>query len=85
MKSKPKRATRASRVKTKARRQLDRNPSEREVKDFIVGAIETPLAANFEQMGFSNRGEGRGPTRSRGTAGGTGGYGGPGGGRAPEP
>ncbi|HME73356.1 MAG TPA: hypothetical protein VKM54_26365 [Myxococcota bacterium] len=55
MKPKPKGPKRASRVKTKAGRQLGKNPSEREVKDFIVGAIETSLAENLEQMGFSKR------------------------------
>ena len=52
MKSKPKGA---ERVKITARRQLGRNPSEREVKDFIVGVIETSLTENLEQMGFSKR------------------------------
>ncbi len=55
MKSTPEKPKRASRVKTKAGRQLRRNPSEREVKDFIVAAIETSLAENLKQMGFSKR------------------------------
>jgi len=45
----------ASRVKTEAGRQLGRNPSEREVKDFIVAAIETSLSEKLEQIGFSKR------------------------------
>ena len=49
MKSKPRGA------KTEAHLQLGKNPSEREVKDFIVGAIETSLSESFEQMGFSRR------------------------------
>ncbi|HME68921.1 MAG TPA: hypothetical protein VKM54_03535 [Myxococcota bacterium] len=55
MKPKPTGPNRASGVKTKARRQLGRNPSEREVKDFIVAAIETSLSENLEEMGFSER------------------------------
>jgi len=45
----------ASRVKAKAGRQLGRNPSEREVKDFIVATIETSLSEKLEQIGFSKR------------------------------
>jgi hypothetical protein len=55
VKSKPKRRKRASRVKAKARHQLGENPSEREVKDFIVAAIETSLSETLEQLGFSKR------------------------------
>jgi hypothetical protein len=55
MKSKPNGPTRASRPKAKARRQLRKNPSEREVKDFIVAAIESSLSETLEQMGFSKR------------------------------
>jgi hypothetical protein len=55
MKPKPRGPKRASRVKTKARRQLGRNLSEREVKDFIVAAIETSLSGKLKQMGFSKR------------------------------
>jgi hypothetical protein len=52
MKAKPKRP---ERVKTKAHRQLGKNPNEREVKDFIVAAIETSLSGKLKQMGFSKR------------------------------
>ena len=52
MKSKPKGP---ERVKTKVRRQLGKNPSEREVKDFIVAAIETSLSETLEQLGFTER------------------------------
>jgi len=55
MKSEPKRPKHASRAKTEACRQLGRNPSEREVKDFIVGAIEASLSESLEQMGFCKR------------------------------
>lgn len=55
MRSKPKRPKLTSRVKTKPRRQLGENPSEREVKDFIVAAIETSLSKTLEQLGFSKR------------------------------
>ncbi len=55
MKSEPKRPKHASRAKTEACRQLGRNPSEREVKDFIVGAIQASLSESLEQMGFSKR------------------------------
>ena len=55
MKSKPQGAKRASRAKSKARRQLGEDPTEREVKDFIVGAIETSLSETLEQMGFTRR------------------------------
>jgi hypothetical protein len=55
MKSRSKEPTRASRAKAKARRQLGKNPSEREVKDFIVAAIETSLSETLEQLGFSQR------------------------------
>jgi hypothetical protein len=42
-------------VTTKVGRQLGRNPSERELKDFIVAASETSLTENLKQMGFSKR------------------------------
>ena len=42
-------------MKAKARRQLGENASEREVKDFIVAAIETSLSETLEQLGFSKR------------------------------
>ena len=42
-------------MKAKARRQLGENPSEREVKDFIVAAIETSLSETLRQLGFSRR------------------------------
>jgi len=53
MKSKPKDAKRASRAKPDARRQLGEDPSEREVKDFMVAAIEASLTETLEQIGFS--------------------------------
>jgi hypothetical protein len=37
------------------RRQLGKNPSDREVKDFIVAAIETSLSETLEQLGFTKR------------------------------
>ncbi len=55
MKSKLKGAKRTSRVRARVRRQLGKNPSEREVKDFIVAAIETSLSETLEQLGFSKR------------------------------
>jgi len=55
MKSKPKGAKRASRVKTKARPQPGSDPSEREAKDFLVAAIETSLTESLEKIGFTRR------------------------------
>jgi len=53
MKSKPKNAKRASRVKSRGRPQLASDPSERDVKDFMVATIEASLTETLEQIGFS--------------------------------
>jgi hypothetical protein len=53
IKAKPKGIKRVSRVK--ARRQLGKEPSERDAKDFIVAAIEASLKETLEQLRFSDR------------------------------
>ena len=52
MKSKP---NGPKRIKSEPQRPLGENPSEREVKDFIVAAIESSLSETLEQLGFSKR------------------------------
>ena len=51
----PKGQKRTSRVKTTARRQLPTHPTDREVKDILVGAIEASLTESLENMGFTKR------------------------------
>jgi hypothetical protein len=49
---KPKGPKRISRAKSKAC-QLGQDPSEREVRDFMVAAIEASLTETLEKLGFS--------------------------------
>ena len=50
MRSKPKGPERASRAKSKARRQLGKDPSEREVKDLLEGSTKALTTAVREKL-----------------------------------
>jgi len=52
---KPKGPKRTSHAKPKARHQPGKKLTDREVKDILVGAIETSLTQSLENMGFTKR------------------------------